>query len=179
LPYQRGVFWGVVPYTPAAPFSVKFLRTYEDVATIGDLAREFRRQDVAGAVPFSVEGKLRPVLAISEPSPELGNVSALRLANISRRVRNRLLAPDEERAIRAGDHPYLLSLRDEVVRSLTRSGETYAVIVENPVTLHESAIATTAIGEITQDEFRLVCTRLVEVLQLDLGAGAFAPRFQR
>jgi len=71
LPYQRGVFWGVVPYTPAAPFSVKFLRTYEDVATIGDLAREFRRQDVAGAVPFSVEGKLRPVLAISEPSPEL------------------------------------------------------------------------------------------------------------
>jgi hypothetical protein len=87
LAYQRGVFWGVVPYTPAAPFSVKFMREYEDVDTVGQLAREFRNRDIAGELPFSVLAKLRPILAISEPSSLLRDIAALRLVNITRRAR--------------------------------------------------------------------------------------------
>lgn len=168
MAFQRGVFWGVVPYTPAAPFSVKFLWNYEEVETAAALAEQFRRQDVSGEVPFSVPGKPRPVLALSEPSSELREVTALRLANISRRARDRLLTEDERREVVSGEHRYLFPLAEEAVKSLTRTRETYAVVVDNPVTLHESAIVSRAIGEVTEEEFASICERFVEALQLDL-----------
>jgi hypothetical protein len=167
LAYQRGVFWGVVPYTPAAPFSVKFMHKYEDVETIGDLSRQFRDQDIAGEVPFSVLGKLRPILAISEPSLILRDLMALRLVNVTRRARQRHMTQEDERAVLAGEHPYLVPLRQEVVSTLTRTGERYAVSID-PVTLHQSAVGTRVIGEITPEEFAVVCHRFIDVLHLDL-----------
>jgi predicted nuclease with RNAse H fold len=168
LAYQRGVFWGVVPYAPAAPFLVKFLRSYEDVPTAGELAREFRKRDIAGEVPFSVDGKLRPILALSEPSEELREITALRLANITRRVRQRHLSQDEADAVVAGTHRYLFPLRPEVVSSLTQTAETYAVIIDSPVVLHASAITTSLIGEMSEEDFAVVCNRFVRALDLDL-----------
>jgi hypothetical protein len=168
LAYQRGVFWGVVPYTPAAPFSVKFMASYEEVDSFGDLAREIRDQDIAGTLPFSVEGKMRPVLAISEPSPMLRDIVALRLVNITRRVRQRHMTAEDEEAVLAGEHSYLVPLRPAVVKPLTRTGEKYAVSID-PVTLNQSACSTTPIGEVTQEEFVVICERLVEVWDLDFG----------
>jgi hypothetical protein len=169
LDYQRGVFWGFVPYTPAAPFSVKFLWKFEEFESVGDLAKEFQRNDVAGDVPFSVEGKLRPILAISEPSKDLGDITALRLANISRRVRSKQLTAEEERAVVAGEHPYLHPLRPAVVASLSKTNDIYAVVIDALVTVNETAVATTAIGEITPEEFRVISKRVVDALGLDLG----------
>jgi hypothetical protein len=168
LAYQRGVFWGVVPFTPAAPFSVKFVRNYEDVETTADLVRRFKQGDIVGDLPFSVRAKLRPILAITEPSSELREITALRLANISRRVRQRLLTEDEERAIVAKEHRYLFPLRPPVVSSLTRRREVYAVVIDSPVTLHESAVTTNAIGEVTEAEFAEICERFIEALELDV-----------
>jgi hypothetical protein len=168
LAFQRGVFWGVVPYTPAAPFSVKFLRDYEEVDTAAELVRQFKQRDVAGDLPFSVQAKLRPVLALCEPSSILREITALKLANISRRVRQRLLTEEEEAAVIAGEHPRLMPLRREIVSSLTRTNETYAVIIDNPVTLHQSAVVAPPIGVLSEEEFRVVCQRFVQALQLDV-----------
>jgi hypothetical protein len=166
--YQRGVFWGVVPFTPKAPFDVKFLHKYEEVATTRDLIDAFRRHDVKGALPFSVEGKLRPILAISEPSAELRDITALRLSNITRRVRERQLSQDDEQAIVGGEHPYLFYLRPETVQALTRERAVYAAVIDSPITLNVSAVTTTAIGEINEHEFAVLCERLVTRLGFDL-----------
>jgi hypothetical protein len=168
LAYQRGVFWGVVPYTPAAPFSVKFMRDYEDIDTVTQLAKEFRSRDIAGELPFSVPAKLRPILCISEPSPLLRDIVALRLVNITRRRLHGHMTTEEEHEVLAAEHPFLVPLRAEVVRQLTRRGERYAVAID-VVTLNESAIATRAIGEVTEEEFTDICQRVVE--RLGLGEG--------
>jgi hypothetical protein len=168
LAYQRGVFWGVVPYTPAAPFSVKLLRDYEELETVADLVAAFRRGDVAGEVPFEVRAKLRPILALTEPSTELREITALRLANISRRVRQRQLTEEEEREVVGKEHRYLFPLRPAVVATLTQRREVYAVVIDSPITLHQSAITTQRIGEVTEEEFAEICERLVDALELDV-----------
>lgn len=164
--YQRGVFWGVVPYTPAAPFEVKFMRAYEEVATAGELVKEMKRRDVSGLLPFSVEAKIRPLLAISEPSAELRDVLALRLVNVSRRVRDRHLTQDAADQIAAGDHPYLFSLRPETVGAL--GGSSYAAAIDSPISLNETAFTTRTLGEINEHEFGILCQRLVQKLGFDL-----------
>ncbi len=167
MAFQRGVFWGVVPYAPAAPFSVKLLQRYEDVETISELHRKF--QEYAGELPFSVEAKMRPVLALSEPSVELRELPVLRLVNITRRVRNRQLTDEEADQIRDGDHPRLFQLAREVVARIS-NGDTYAVLVENPGTLHVTALVPRPIGEVSEPDFAQICARLVGNLGLDLSA---------
>jgi hypothetical protein len=179
LAYQRGVFWGVVPYTPAAPFSVKFLWNYEEFDTIGELTKAFRKNDAAGDVPFSVQGKIRPILAISEPSEDLGDIAALRLANISKRLQRKQLTEEEVREVVEGKHRYLHPLRPAVVASLSKTNDVYAVIIDSPVTLHESAVSTTALGEISPEEFKVISARVVEALGLDLQGASQAARADR
>lgn len=168
MAYQRGVFWGVVPFTPAAPFTVKFVRNWEEYATVSDLSRAIREQDVAGDFPFEVRGKMRPVLALTEPSTELREITALRLANITRRVRDRLLTREEEQSIRSGEHPYLFPLDNAAVRNLgsTPTYDLYAVNVDSPVTLHQSAVATRPVGEVSEATFAAICERYIEALGL-------------
>ena len=172
MAYQRGVFWGVVPYAPAAPFSVKLVQRYEDVDTGRELHRKF--QEYGGALPFSVEAKLRPVLALSEPSAELGELTALRLANITRRVRNRHLTQEEANAVAAGAHPFLFPMPQSAVASLSTTGDRYAAIVDNPGTVHRSAILTNAIGEVSEADFAEISARLIKRLGLPV-AEASAP----
>lgn len=166
MSYQRGVFWGVVPYTPAAPFEVKFMRTYEQVDSAPELARELKRQDLGGAFPFSVLAKIRPLLAISEPSAELRDVVGLTLVNISRRVRQKHLTEENAKQIVAGEHPYLFHLGSETTRLL--GSDTYAAAIDSPISLNESAFTTKAIGEINDHEFAVLCQRFVEKLGFDL-----------
>lgn len=142
------------------------MRDFEEFATVGDLSKEMKKLYVSGDIPFIVRAKLRPVLAVSEPSTELREITALSLVNISRRVRDRLLTADDERAIKAGEHNYLLPLDAAVVQTLTSSRETYAVAANSVVRLHQSAISTARIGEVTVEAFAVIRARVAEALGL-------------
>lgn len=168
MAFQRGVFWGVVPFTPAAPFTVKFVRNWEDYATISDLSRAIRDQDMAGDFPFEVRAKMRPILALTEPSSELREITALRLANITRRVHDQQLTREDETAVRNGEHPYLFPLDNAVVRNLGSrpTYDLYAVSVDSPVTLHQSTVVSRAVGEVPEDAFSTICERYIEALGL-------------
>jgi hypothetical protein len=91
----------------------------------------------------------------------------VRLANISRRVRDRHLSEEERQEILGGEHEYLFALPPAAVSGL-RTHDLYAAIFDNPVTLHESALTTTLIGEISEEEFAKLCARFVEALDLDI-----------
>ena len=167
--YQRGVFWGVVPFTPAAPFSVEIADGWEDFASARELSDEFRRRSYGGTYVFAVQGKIRPLLAISEPSPETRDITALRLTNISQRVRNKLMSREEAKRVVDQQEPHLFHLRPNVVAKLSRdSRDIYAAILDGLVRINVSAITTNRIGEINAHEFEVLCTRLVEELGLDI-----------
>lgn len=176
----RGVLhWAVVPYTPAEPFeadlddSGEWLH-YETALDLREAAKS-----LPGPYWFAVEGKIRPVVVISNPLPVEGGLddsglgseyTALRLS----RIRH---SDGDFNRIRDQEEPLLFHLKLATSRGLSRRGAQvdgegrpfdYAVMLNALVRLHETALVGLPGGQLDENEYRVVCRRLVDMLGLDL-----------
>jgi hypothetical protein len=104
--------------------------------------------------------KARPLLVITKPAPRYQEVLALRLKRLS------TLEVAEQRAVIAGDHPELFSLRQESFPGLPQAS---AAIISTSLRIPVAAIDTSKpLGELNENELRVVHERLVRYHEFDL-----------
>ena len=154
-------YWGLVPYTPEAPFLVRVAggepvevpgveSFVEGLGRGGDA--EFR---------FVVRAKTRPVLLLSDRQDQrTGDLFALRLLRMER------LSAAEQAAVRDHREPTLFHLRVDNFPGLSRES---AAVVSAPVRLHNTALDTRRrVGALDENELRVLHERFATYWRLDL-----------
>jgi hypothetical protein len=154
------VVWAVVPFVPAAPFSL--------YAGLDHAPIEVRRADELVATArkggdteftFLVPGKARPVLIVSDRrDPHLEELLALRLIRLSK------LSEAEQEAVRRQADPGLFHLSPDRFDL----PEENAAMIAAAVRVHESAIAGEAAGHLDPNELRVVHERVASHYGLNL-----------
>lgn len=120
-------YWGIVPYTPAAPFAVHVSDAAPvEVPTAAQIVDGLRRGGDA-EFGFVVRAKARPVLLLSDRSdPRTGDLFALRLLRLGK------LTEEERRLVREQRDPHLFHLRPKRFPGLA---EDCAAMVSAPIRL--------------------------------------------
>jgi hypothetical protein len=155
------VYWGIVPYAPAAPFKVHVTDgSPVEVPTASQIVDGLRKGGDA-EFEFVVRAKARPVLLLSGRSdPRTGDLFALRLLRLEK-------LPSQERTrVEDQREPSLFYLRPEHFPDLS---EDSAAMVTAPIRLHETALDTRkSLGRLDRDEMRALVERFVSYWQFDL-----------
>jgi len=159
---QGGVVWALVAYDFRQPFVVcdrpEGARTYEGVA---DLAGAVRARDLPPELRLQVGAKLRPVLLLQDrPAGRLKEFAALKLTRVEK------LDDATQSTVRNHAVERFFALPDNERFGL---GRPFAVDLLSLVRVHESAIVGRPNGSLDENEFRVICERLVRVLDLDVG----------
>lgn len=155
------VYWGVVPYTPQAPFQVFVKdRPPVEVPDAKTIVEGLRKGGDA-ELRFVVEAKARPVLLLSDRTDErTGDLFGLRLVRLSS------LTDEEAEQIREQRQAGLFHLKPERFPDLA---EESAAMISAPIRIHESALdAGKALGRLDQNEMRVLAERFVSYWQFDL-----------
>jgi hypothetical protein len=153
---QGGIVWALVPYDFAAPFEVAGTR-YDDVRA---LAADVRNRELRPEFSVQVGAKIRPVLLMQDrPQGRIKEYAALKLTRLEK------LDEDVRQQVIAQRLPRFFHITDPRRYGL---GEDVAVDLLSLVRLHESAIVAAPAGKLNENEFRVVCERLVRSLDLDL-----------
>lgn len=155
------VCWGIVPYTPAAPFKVHVSDgSPVEVPTASQIVDGLRKGGDA-EFEFVVRAKARPVLLLSGRSdPRTGDLFALRLLRLEK------LASQERQRVEEQREPSLFHLRPERFPGLV---EDSAAMVTAPIRLHETALDTRQpLGRLDRNEMRALVERFVSHWQFDL-----------
>jgi hypothetical protein len=154
------VVWAVVPFVPETPFR---LYAGEDHAPVlvdepGKLIAAARK-GADSEFSFLVPGKARPVLVVSDRADErLGELIALRL------LRFGALSPRERDIVRSNEDPGLYHLDPDRFDL----PEENAAIIAALVRVHRSAIDPQPVGQLGDDELRVVHERVATYYGLDL-----------
>jgi hypothetical protein len=147
------VVWAVVPFTPQTPFRL-YAGTDHKPIEVADATTIINGLRKGGDAQFEyiVPGKARPVLVISDAhDDDLGEYLALRLARFSK------LTTDEQKRIRAQQHPTLFHLKPDRF-SLP---EENAAMLAGLVRIHRTAIKPDPCGQLDEYELRTVHERFV------------------
>lgn len=155
---QGGVVWALVLYENEAPFRLAdHAKTYADISA---LARSVRDREIAPEFTISVGAKIRPVLILQDrPQGRLPEYAALKLTRLEK------LAADDIEAIRSRRSERFFDLPEP--RRFGIKAET-AVDLLALTRVHQSAIVSRPRGKLNANEFRVICERLVDVLDLDI-----------
>lgn len=146
----------VVPYSPEPPF-----RVYAEAGPPLEIHRTAALAKRGEELTVLVDIKPRPILVITEPAA-YGEVLALRLIRFSK------LKAHEQQSVRDGEHPDLFHLKPEAFSGLS---EEAAAMISTVTRLPVSAIDTgEPLGEVNENELRVIHERLVRLHKLDLRA---------
>lgn len=156
-----GVYWGIVPFAPAAPFKIHVTDGPPvEVPTASQIVDGLRKGGDA-EFEFVVRAKARPVLLLSGRSdPRTGDLFALRLLRLEK------LSSQERQRIEEQREPSLFHLPRERFPGLA---EDSAAMVTAPIRLHETALDTRqSLGRLDRNEMRALVDRFVTYWQFDL-----------
>jgi hypothetical protein len=148
----------VAPFAPEPPFRIY---AGEDHAPF-EVKETTHLTGAAGDTQLTIltPAKVRPVLVVTKPSQRYEEVLALRLLRLSK------LRDDEQTLVRDGTTKDLFHLRPESFPGL---GEENAAIITTALRLPISALDMTKdLGELNENELRVVHERLVRAHGLDL-----------
>lgn len=159
---QGAVVWAVIPYDFRQPFRVAdaggTATLHENARVLADAVREHA---ISSEFDVTVGAKIRPVLLLQDrPQGRLREYAALKLNRIAK------LDDVDRSAVRRQEMPRFFHLPDPERIGLV---EEFAVDLLSLVRVHETAIVGRPVGKVDANEFRVVCERLVRVMDLDLG----------
>jgi hypothetical protein len=154
-------YWGIVPYTPQAPFRIHLADADPlEVPTAEQIVDGLKKGGDA-EFGFVVRGKARPVLLLSDRAdPRSGDFFALRLLRLAS------LSDSEGEAVRRGGEASLFHLSANLFPGLS---EESAAVLSAPVRVHRSALdAREPLGALDRDALRALIEHFVTYWQFDL-----------
>ena len=165
-PRRRGlrgaVLWAFTAFQPEAPFEL--------VDTNGDdrlfpnapaVARAIKDRELASVPRFKVAAKLRPLVVLQDrPRGVLPEYAALKLTRFTK------LDADDQQRVRDGLEPALFHLPlNKGKYGLTQEN---AIDLNSLVRIHQSAILTSPVGRLDENEIDVLGRRLARFLDIDL-----------
>lgn len=158
---QGGVVWALVPYDFRTPVVVA---DHPDgpttFANVGDLVSDVRDKTLPPEFHVEVGAKIRPVLLLQDrPEGRLKEYAALKLTRIEK------LAADAQESVRQQQAKRFFHLPHPARFKL---GKEFAIDLLSLVRIHQLAIVAPPQGKLNENEFRVVCERLVRVMDLDI-----------
>jgi hypothetical protein len=165
-PPHRGlrgaVLWAFTAFQPEAPFELVDVngndRLFPDATGI---ARAIKDGELAQVPKFKVAAKLRPLVILQDrPRGVLPEYAALKLTRFTK------LAADDQQRIRDGLEPALFHLPlNKGKYGLTQEN---AIDLNSLVRIHQSAIVTSPVGRLDENEIDVLGRRLARFLDIDL-----------
>lgn len=157
LPGRQGsIVWALVLYENERPFNVVADDRVTPYESAADLARAVQNQELGPELTVEVGAKVRPVLLLQDrPAGRLKEYAALKITRLAK------LDTEMQELVRAQRAPHFFHLR-------TTSGPEQAVDLLSLTRVHDTAILSNQRGKLNENEFRVVCERLVRAMDLDL-----------
>jgi hypothetical protein len=165
-PPRRGlrgaVLWAFTAFQPEAPFGLVDVhgddRLFPDAPAV---ARAIKDGELAQAPSFKVAAKLRPLVILQDrPRGVLPEYAALKLTRFTK------LDADSRQRVRDGLEPALFHLPlNKSKYGLTHEN---AIDLNSLVRIHQSAIVTSPVGRLDENEIDVLGRRLVRFLDIDL-----------
>ncbi|HEV3322866.1 MAG TPA: hypothetical protein VG147_11850 [Solirubrobacteraceae bacterium] len=162
-PGLRGaVLWAFTAFQPEAPFELVDVegddRLYPDAPAV---ARAIKDGELTQAPKFKVAAKLRPLVVLQDrPRGVLPEYAALKLTRFTK-----LDAGDQQR-VRDGLEPALFHL--PLNRGKYGLTQENAIDLNSLVRIHQSAIVTSPVGRLDENEIDVLGRRLTRFLDIDL-----------
>lgn len=158
---QGAIVWALVTYENEAPFRVRdatgAATSYPDVRA---LSQAIRRREIAPELTVELGAKVRPMLLLQDrPQGRLPEYAALKLTRLAK------LAAGDREAIRRQQVARFFAIPDPARYGLKAE---FAVDLLALTRVHQSAIVGPPRAQVNVNEFRVICERLVEVLDLDV-----------
>jgi hypothetical protein len=165
-PPRRGlrgaVLWAFTAFQPQAPFELVDVngddRLYPEAPSV---ARAIKGGELARAPTFKVAAKLRPLVILQDrPRGVLPEYAALKLTRFTK-----LDAGDQQR-VREGKEPALFHL--PLNKGKYGLSQENAIDLNSLVRIHQSAIITSPVGHLDENEIDVLGRRLARFLDIDL-----------
>jgi hypothetical protein len=162
-PGLRGaVLWAFTAFQPEAPFELVDVEgddhLYPDAPAV---ARAIKDGELTQAPKFKVAAKLRPLVVLQDrPRGVLPEYAALKLTRFTK-----LDAGDQQR-VRDGLEPALFHL--PLNRGKYGLTQENAIDLNSLVRIHQSAIVTSPVGRLDENEMDVLGRRLTRFLDIDL-----------
>jgi hypothetical protein len=158
---QGGIVWALVLFENEAPFRASDASgaggSYPNVRS---LAQAVRSQQLAPEFTVEIGAKVRPVLLLQDrPQGRLPEYAALKLTRLAK------LDPADLAAIRAQQVNRFFYIPDPTRYGLHAE---FAVDLLALTRVHQSAIVAPPRAQVNANEFRVICERLVDVMDLDI-----------
>jgi hypothetical protein len=159
---RGAVLWAFTAFQPEAPFELIDLngeyRLYPDAPAV---ARAIKDGELAHVSRFRVAAKLRPLVILQDrPRGVLPEYAALKLTRFGK------LGADDQQRIRDGQEPALFHL--PINRSKYGLAHENAIDLNSLVRIHQSAIVTSPVGRLDENEIDVLGRRLARFLDIDL-----------
>ncbi len=165
-PPRRGlrgaVLWAFTAFQPEAPFELVDVngndRLYPDAPAV---AHAIKDGELAQVPRFKVAAKLRPLVILQDrPRGVLPEYAALKLTRFTK------LDTDDQQRVRDGLEPALFHLPlNKSKYGLTQEN---AIDLNSLVRVHQSAIVTSPVGRLDENEIDVLGRRLARFLDIDL-----------
>jgi hypothetical protein len=160
---RGAVLWAFTAFQPEAPFELLDVdgndRLFPDATGV---AHAIKDQELAQVPKFKVAAKLRPLVILQDrPRGVLPEYAALKLTRFTK------LDADDQQRVRDGLEPALFHLplnKDKY--GLTQEN---AIDLNSLVRIHRSAIVTSPVGRLDENEIDVLGRRLARFLDIDLG----------
>jgi hypothetical protein len=159
---RGAVLWAFTAFQPEAPFEL--VDVYGDDRLFPDapaVARAIKDGELAQAPRFKVAAKLRPLVILQDrPRGVLPEYAALKLTRFTK------LDANDQRRVRDGLEPALFHLPlNKGKYGLTQEN---AIDLNSLVRIHQSAIVTSPVGRLDENEIDVLGRRLARFLDIDL-----------
>ncbi len=159
---RGAVLWAFTAFQPEAPFELVDVNgeahLYPDAPAV---ARAIKDGELAPVPKFEVAAKLRPLVILQDrPRGVLPEYEALKLTRFAK------LAAGERQRVRDGQEPALFHL--PLNKGKYGLPHENAVDLNSLVCIHQSAIVTSPVGRLDQNEIDVLGRRLARFLDIDL-----------
>jgi hypothetical protein len=165
-PPRRGlrgaVLWAFTAFQPEAPFELVDVhgndRLYSDAPAV---ARAIKDGELAQVPRFKVAPKLRPLVILQDrPRGVLPEYAALKLTRFTK------LGADDQQRVRDGLESALFHL--PLNKGKYGLAQENAIDLNSLVRIHQSAIVTSPVGGLDENEIDVLGRRLARFLDIDL-----------
>lgn len=159
---QGAIVWAMVLYENEAPFQVvEEAGATTNFATVRDVSEALRDRSLDPEFKVQVGAKVRPVLILQDrPKRALREFAALKLTRLAK------LSAEDQQAVREQQAPSFFHIKDPAKFG---SKVEQAVDLLALTRVHESAIVRHKYAKVDVNEFRVICERLVRIMDLDVG----------
>lgn len=159
---RGAVLWAFTAFQPEAPFELVDVsgetRLFPDAPAV---ARAIKDGELAYVPRFNVAAKLRPLVILQDrPRGVLPEYATLKLTRFTK------LDADDQQRVRDGLEPALFHL--PLNRGKYGLTQENAIDLNSLVRIHQSAILTSPVGRLDENEIDVIGRRLARFLDVDL-----------